>query len=164
MSFITQWAQGNANSGTGLTPFSAGLTLSSFSSLATGSGVVGSSPITNGTNLDQYSKVAGILVPAAALISGGFLSLYLLPKNLINNTIYGDATSSGASPPSISYNVGNFQIANGLVGTTDTVCFDFGVFTIPPEDFLFALWNNLGVAISSMTGLDTITFNINLNG
>ena len=162
MANTTRWVGGS--NGSGLTPVSAGLTLTAFNGLVAGSGVVGTTAIANETGLDQYMAVGGQFVPGATTLAGGFLSLYLLPLNQYAAGVYGDGTVSGSSVPSPSYNVGNFLVNAGIL-STGMIYFDFGPIVIPPRAFVLGLYNNLGVTLNAAAAaqVEAYFFDVNLN-
>ena len=159
MTATTRWVAGSG----GLTYADAGFTLASFNSLASGSGVVAGTAYANGTNLDQYGQVSGSFVPGATTVAGGYLSLYLLALNA-NGTTYGDGTASGATAPSSTWWVANCQVNAGIT-TSGVIYFDFGPVVLPPGNFVWAIWNNLGVALNAAAAaiVDHRFFDVNLN-
>lgn len=136
--------------GGGLT-FTAAITSTTLNSLASGSAIASDLALNNSTTLDIFCSL-GIQLGTANFTNPGFVGVYLFPINQ-DGTTYGDGRGGSAfsGPPGANYWVGNIAIAGGTglgMGTLDRII-------LPPRQFKFVIWNQLGVTLAS-AGLNNI--------
>lgn len=161
MANTTGWVSGR---GQGLTTYgSAGFTVANFNSLASGSVVVATTTIANGTPLDLYTDVSFSIVVGGTTTATSRFDLYLLPLNQDNST-YGDNTANGATPPASTYQVSSCVVLTG-VASGSAVVGTFRGIVMPPGSFRFAMTNQLGVALNAAAAavVNYRTYNENLN-
>lgn len=156
----TAWVAG---SGQGLTYGSAGFTATDFNSLATGSVVVATSAVTNGTALDLYADVSFVLTMGGTTTAASYFSLYILPLNQDAST-YGDGIGTGSVAPVAGYLVSSVGVKSGVTSGS-TVTGTFRGMVLPPRSFKFAIVNNSTVALnaSAAATVSYSTFSENLN-
>jgi hypothetical protein len=142
---------------------------SAFNSLASGSSVISSAPIANGTNLDPFADISFSMAVGGTTVTGSNLSLFLLPLNQ-DGTTYGDGrtASSGALSgvfPAFSYLA---AVAGVQVGVTsgNVVTGTFRRVELPRTDFLVGIGNGLTVALAASPAatIKIQTSRLNLNG
>ena len=126
---------------------SAGFTATNFNSLANGSTVIATSAQANATNLYLYGDVSFVLTVGGTTTATSFLSLYILPLNQDGST-YGDGAATGATPPVSTYMVASLGVKSGVTSGS-TITGTFRGVVLPPVNFVFAVGNNLGVALNS---------------
>lgn len=175
MANLAKWAAGTFQGGAWSTSAQAGFAsadLAFFNSLASGSCVVASSAVANGTNLDLYGEVSVVLAPSANPTAGaGFVGVFFLPLNQDGST-YGDGTPSGAAQsviPGGSYWMTNISIRpvnSGFSAGTTLLRGTSKPLQLPRRDFLIAVAPTLGSALASSAQV-TIALSTsleNLNG
>lgn len=139
-----------------------------FNSLASGSCVVASNAIANGTNLDLYAEVSISLVGSATTAAGAYVNIYVLPLNQ-DGTTYGDNTPSGTAqstaPVAVPYLAGTIAIRTGITSGTALVG-SVLLRDLPRGDFKLAVQPVLGSALNSSAAavISYRTTNLNLNG
>jgi hypothetical protein len=126
---------------------SAGMTASSFNSLASGSVVVGTTAIANAANLYLYGDVSFSLVVGGTTLATSYLSLYILPLNQ-DGTTYGDGTTTGSTAPTSGYLVGSVGVKSGVTSGS-AITGTFRGIVQPPTNFYYAIVNNLGIALNA---------------
>lgn len=147
--------------------FSAG-DLALFNSLATGSCVVASSAIANGTALDLYGEVSISLAGSATTAAGAYVNVFVLPLNQ-DGTTYGDNTPSGSAqtvvPGAVPYLAGTIAIRPGITSGTALVGTVL-LRDLPRGDFKLAVQVALGSALNAAAAATIAyrTTNLNLNG
>lgn len=137
---------------------------SELNSLASGGAALSTAAIANGTNFDQMMDVSFVVTVGGTTVTGGYVTVFLLPLNQDGST-YGDSyVSSSSAQPSAGYGVGSIGAKVGITsGNTITGTVQF--INIPPGDFKLAFGNNLQVTLSSTAALTLKyrTYNTNLN-
>lgn len=143
---------------------SCNFTAADFNSLANGSFVLGSTSVTNATNLDLLAEASFIATVGGTTTAGGGMSLWVLPLNR-DGTTFGDTIGTGATLPSSVYFVSGLGVKVGVT-TGNTVVGTFFRFLLPRGEFKFGLSNHCGVALNATAAVtcEYRTSNFNLNG
>lgn len=131
--------------------FTAAITSTTLNSLANGSAIASDLVLNNSTTLDIFCSL-GLQLGTANFTTPGFVGVYLYPINQDGST-YGDGRGAAGftGPPGAVYWVGNIPIAGGTalgMGSLDRI-------VMPPRQFKFVIWNQLGVTLAS-AGLNNI--------
>lgn len=157
----SSWVAGAG--GSGLTYATSGFTLTDFNSLAAANSVVAASAITNSSSLDLYADVSFSVVVGGTTTATSRMDLFLLPLNQ-DATTYGDGAASGATLPSVGYQVASVGVKTGVTNGNAVTGTWRGV-VLPPGNFKFAVVNQLGVALNatSSAAVSYRTYNENLN-
>lgn len=131
---------------------SVSFTSGDLNSLANGGCAVSTAAIANGTALDIYADVSAIVTVGGTTTATSFLTLFVLPLQQDGST-YGDGSASSSSvQPVASYLVGSCMVKSGVTsGSTVTAL--WRQIVLPPGNFVFALGNNLGVALNATAAL-----------
>jgi len=140
-----------------------GFSTSDFNSLASGSVVVASGAVTNGTALDQYADVSFVVTVGGTTTATSYFDLYILPLNQ-DGTTYGDGVANGSTAPTFGYRKASTGVKTGIT-SGNTITGTFPTVILPVGNFKYAIVNNLGVALNA-TAAATVkhrTFNENLN-
>lgn len=136
--------------GSGLTWASAGFTAADFNSLTSGSSVVATTALQNGSPLDLQIDVSFVFTVGGTTTALSLLHCYLLPLNQDGST-YGEGLSTGANSgvlPAIGYHVGQVAPKVGVT-STNTITGMFREITLPPGDFRLAIGSGLIIALHS---------------
>jgi hypothetical protein len=154
---VTKWVVAAAYASAGFT------TAANFNSLANGSCVVAPTALTNSTNLYVFGDVSFVVTVGGTTLATSYFDLYILPLNQDGST-YGDNTATGTTAPSLGYRVSSVNVMSGIT-TGNTVVGTFRSIVIPPQNFKFAIVNNLGIALSSTASatIDVVFYDINQN-
>jgi len=127
-------------------------TAGDLNSLASGGCAVSTGAITNSTALDIYADVSAIVTVGGTTTATSFLTLFVLPLQQ-DGTTYGDgAASSSSVQPVATYLAASAMVKSG-VASGGTVSAMWRQIVLPPGDFVFALGNNLGVALNATAAL-----------
>ena len=147
---------------------SAGFTssdLTLFNSLASGSCVVATNAIGQGTNLDLLAELSIALTASAATTTTSYIGVYILPLNA-DGTTYGDGLASGSaqtSTPGPSFYAGVLMPRSGITAVTGSLILPRD---LPRRDFKLALAPTLGSALAATAAasIQLQTSVLNLNG
>lgn len=127
-------------------------TAGDLNSLASGGGAVSTAAITNGTALDLYADVSFIVTVGGTTTATSYLTLYILPLQQ-DGTTYGDgAASSSSAQPVATYLAASCLVKSGTTSGS-AVSGMFRQIVLPPGDFVFAVGNNLGVALNATAAM-----------
>lgn len=131
---------------------SVSFTAGDLNSLANGGCAVSTSAIANSTALDIYADVSAVVTVGGTTTATSYLTLYVLPLQQ-DGTTYGDgAASSSSAQPVVTYLSASALVKVGATSGT-AVSVMFRQIVLPPGDFVFALGNNLGVALNATAAL-----------
>jgi hypothetical protein len=136
-----------AGSLAGLTWASA-FTASTMNSIVNGNAILSDLNIDNSTALDVFADFSMVL-GSVAVAAPNYVGVYLYPLNE-DGTTYGDGRfgTSAAGPPSSPYWVGNIVVPTGTAANEGTVR---GII-LPPGQFKFVVYNQLGVTMAGSGG------------
>jgi hypothetical protein len=127
-------------------------TAGDLNSLANGGSAVSTAAITNGTALDMYADVSLTVTVGGTTTTTSYLSLYVLPLQQ-DGTTYGDGSASSSSAQPVATYLAASSLVKVGVASGSTVTAMFRQIVLPPGDFVFALGNNLGVALNATAAL-----------
>lgn len=139
-------------------------TAGDLNSLASGGCAVSTAAVANGTALDQLADISAIVTVGGTTTAASYLTLYVLPLQQ-DGTTYGDGSASSTSAqPVATYLAASALVLVG-VASGSTVSAMWRQIVLPPGNFVFALGNNLGVALNATAALTMKyrSYNENLN-
>lgn len=111
--------------------------------------------IDNSTALDVFADFS-MALGSCAVVAPNYIGVFLSPLNQ-DGTVFGDGryTSSAAGPPASSYWVGNIIVPTGTATNTGVVR---GII-LPPGQFKFLIYNQLGVTMNATNTCKYRTYN-----
>ena len=138
----------------------AGITLTGFNSLASGSWVLGSAI---SAPLDIYSDFSLSTKVGGTTVAGDFFGIYILPLNEDAST-YGDGSSAGSTLPVGTYLVGTILVPAGITSGNVVVGTCRGII-LPSQNWKWGVSNNTSVALNSTASASSkyTTYRENLN-
>lgn len=123
-------------------------TASTMNAIVNGNAIISDLNLDNSTTLDLFADFSMVL-GSVAVVAPNYIGVYLYPLNQ-DGTTYGDGrfASSAAGPPSSSYWVGNIVVPTGTAANEGMVR---GII-LPPGQFKFLVYNQLGVTLAGSGG------------
>jgi len=134
-------------SGAGLTWTNA-FAAATLDSIVNGNAIMSAINIDNSAALDLFADFS-MNLGSVAVVAPNYIGVYLYPLNK-DGTTYGDGRfgSSAAGPPASGYWVGNIIVPTGTAANEGTVR---GII-LPPGQFKFVVYNQLGVTMAGSGG------------
>jgi hypothetical protein len=123
--------------------------------IVNGNAILSDLNIDNSTPLDVFADFS-ISLGSVAVVAPNYIGVYLYPLNQDGST-YGDGRfgSSAAGPPPSPYWVGNIVVPTGTAANNGTVR---GII-LPPGQFKFVVYNQLGVTMNATNTAKYRTYN-----
>jgi hypothetical protein len=142
---VEKWIAG---SGVGLTWTNA-FTPATLDSIVNGNAIMSAVNIDNSSVLDVFADFS-MGIGTASPVAPNYIGVYLYPLNK-DGTSYGDGRfgSSFAGPPGSPYWVGNIVVPTGGPATNSGII--RGII-LPPGQFKFVVYNQLGVTMAGSNG------------